>query len=129
MADRSEKAIQNDTLVELTRAFHPLGMFWRNNTGLAWVGEQMRVGVGQMVRVEQGMVILRQARPLKAGVPGSPDVLGAHGGRAIGIEMKTATGQQREAQAKFERAWTKAGGLYVLARSPEEAIEGLRRGV
>jgi hypothetical protein len=129
MADRSEKAIQNDTLVELTREFHPTGMFWRNNTGMAWAGEKMRVGVGQMVRIEPGMTVLRNARPLTAGVPGSPDILGADRGRPVGIEVKDAKGQQREAQVKFERAWVKAGGLYILARSPEEAIQGLRRGV
>lgn len=122
----SEKAIQNDILVAITA--EPGVMAWRNNTGMAWVGTEMRAGVGSMVRVERGMVILREARPLKAGLPGSPDIIGCANGRGFGIEVKTRTGSQSDQQVAFQRAWTRVGGLYVLARSVDDARDGLSRG-
>ncbi len=128
MVDRSEKAILNDTLIALSNEFHPDGMFWRNNTGTAWQGEEVRAGVGQTFRVEQGMKILRNARIITFGLPGSSDILGVLNGRFVAPEVKTRTGKQRELQINFERAFRRAGGLYLLARSPEEALEGLRRG-
>jgi hypothetical protein len=128
MADRSEKAILNSTLIELSKAFHPDGMFWRNNTGTAWNGEKVRAGVGQMIRVETGMVILRNARIISFGLPGSSDILGCLNGRFVAPETKTRTGAQRETQINFEKAFRRAGGLYILGRSDEEIIEQVRRG-
>ena len=46
-------------------------------------------------------------------------------GRAFGIEVKTAKGQQREAQKKWQAAWEKRGGIYILARSLEDVYRGL----
>ena len=78
-----------------------------------------------MVRIEPGMVVLRNARPIKFGLPGSGDILGAHAGRPVAVEMKDERGAQRELQKNFERSWVKAGGIYILARSSEEAVNGL----
>lgn len=41
------------------------------------------------------------------------------------VEMKHAT-DQREAQGQFEKAWTRAGGIYVLAYSAVDAVNGVR---
>lgn len=120
MSDRSEKAIQNDTLIAITAL--PGLMAWRNNTGQAWQGELRRAGIGQLVRVERGMVILGNARPIRFGIPGSPDIIGVYNQRGFGLEMKTRTGRQREEQAKFQAAWERAGGLYGLPRSVEDAL-------
>lgn len=123
---RSEKAIQNDTLVAVTAL--PGVMAWRNNTGQGWQGQRLARAAGAMVKVEPGMVILRAARPITFGLPGSPDIIGAINGRAFGLEMKAATGRLEESQPKFRRAWEAAGGLYGVPRSVEEALEILRRG-
>lgn len=125
MTDRSEKAIQNDTLIAITAL--PELMCWRNNTGMAWQGIEHRAGVGQTVRVERGMVILKEARPIRFSIPGAPDIIGVSAGRGFGLEMKTRTGKQREDQAKFQAAWERAGGLYGMPRSVEEALAILRR--
>lgn len=121
---RSEKAILNETLVALSAL--PKTMVWRNNTGLAWQGVELRARVGSTIRVTEGMVILEDARPVKFGLPGSSDILGAHCGRPIAVECKTSTGRQSTQQQRFEKAWTAAGGIYILNRSAEEAVLTLR---
>lgn len=125
MTDRSEKSILNGALIALSR--EPSTLVWRNNTGQAWQGQRIAARVGQPVIVKPGMVILHDARPITFGLPGSADILGVSDGRAIGIETKTRTGKQRETQEKFQRAFEKAGGLYGLARSEDEALAILRK--
>lgn len=57
----------------------------------------------------------------------TPDMVGRTVGLAVGIEVKTAIGRQREGQKLFEHAWTKRGGVYVLARSAEDAVRAIDR--
>lgn len=65
-------------------------------------------------------------RTIRFGCPGSPDILGCLDGRWIGLEVKTATGRQRETQIAFQAAIERAGGLYAVVRSPEDAVAALR---
>lgn len=51
---------------------------------------------------------------------GAPDILLIWRGRAIGIELKTATGRQRAEQRAAELAWTLAGGVCTVCRSVPE---------
>lgn len=41
-------------------------------------------------------------------------------GRKIAIELKDATGPQREAQERFENEWKATGGEYYLVRTLED---------
>lgn len=116
----SEKRILNESLVAVTAL--PGVLAWRNNTGQAWQGTHHRAAVGQQITVRPGMVILTDARPISFGLPGSADILGVARGRGFGIETKTAAGKQSEQQRKFQAAFERAGGLYGVARSPEEAV-------
>jgi hypothetical protein len=43
-------------------------------------------------------------------------------GQRIGIETKSATGAQREAQQDYQRALEAVGGIYILARSVEDVL-------
>lgn len=121
---RSEKAIQNDGLVALSA--EPDSIYWRNNTGKAWQGEKVNAAPGSHVKVEPGMVILRKARFITFGLSGSGDVIGAQQGVPVVVEFKTLTGPQAEQQRLFSAAWRRAGGVYVLARSPEESVLQVR---
>lgn len=121
---RSEHAIQNDTLIAVSAL--PDTMCWRNNTGTAWQGDRVKRAPGAIVTVERGMVILRAARPISFGLPGSPDIIGVSAGRGFGLEMKALRGRLEESQPKFRRAWEAAGGLYGVPRSVEEALRILR---
>lgn len=102
---KAESEIHNRILVALSQEFHPLGVFWRQNAG----------------RVKSA-----QGRWIALGPTGISDVVGVLDGRAVFVEVKTATGKQRDAQRKFQKAVEKAGGFYVVARSPEEAVAALK---
>ncbi|AYJ85761.1 hypothetical protein D3Y57_06980 [Sphingomonas paeninsulae] len=126
MKDRSEKAIMNASLVEVSSL--PETLAWRNNTGMAWQGIQRPVRKGQTLIVQAGMVVLMEARPITFGLPGSGDILGVNAGRAFALEAKTLTGKQHETQLRFQAAFERAGGLYGVFRSEEEALAILGRG-
>ena len=120
----SEKSIQNDGLIELSA--EPDSCVWRNNTGQAWQGTPVEARIGQFIKVEPGMKILAAARPVRFGLNGSADVLGAMQGTPVAVEFKTLIGRQSDQQGKFAAAWRRAGGVYVLARSPSEAVIQVR---
>jgi hypothetical protein len=120
---KSEKAILNETLVAVTAL--PETLAYRNNSGQGWQGTKLLTRVGQWVEVKPNMVILMDARPITFGLPGSGDIMGASRGKPLAIEVKDYTGRQSEIQRNFERAWTKAGGLYLLVRSAKDAVEGI----
>jgi hypothetical protein len=105
----------------------PRTLLWRNNTGMGWQGQRLSRAPGAMVRIEQGMVVLRDARPISFGLEGSGDIIGVCAGVPISGEAKRPTGGQQGPQLAFQRAWEAAGGRYILFRSPEEFLEGLRR--
>jgi len=79
------------------------------------------------------------SRLVQVGVPGMSDVLavvpvvitqemvGKAVGVAVGIEVKTATGKQREAQKLWQLALERKGGIYLLSRSPEQALQQVAR--
>lgn len=80
----------------------------------AW-GAHPRV---RLVRQNTGAAMVR-GRLVRFGLPGTPDICGilAPTGRFIGLELKSATGKQRDDQKRFERIVTEFGGAYCLARS------------
>lgn len=123
MTGRSEAAILKQALVDATAL--PRTLLYRNNTGMAWQGQRLSRAPGAIVKIEQGMVVLRDARPITFGLEGSGDIMGVHDGLPVAGESKTLTGPQREAQLRFQRAWEAAGGRYILFRSPEQFLAGL----
>lgn len=69
-------------------------------------------------------------RFVRYGLKGQPDIFLILNGRFIGIEVKTRTGRQSEAQKQWQRNCERAGGLYILARSVDDVrnrliMEGL----
>jgi hypothetical protein len=86
---------------------HPRLRLWRQNTGAATLN-------GRLVRF---------------GTPGAADVQGIirPTGRFLAVECKSATGAQREAQAKWQHMVEEHGGLYVLARSLADVDEALAK--
>lgn len=62
------------------------------------------------------------------GHKGGPDIEGILlGGRWLGIEIKSGKATQQQNQVMFEMMINRFGGLYILARSPEEALESVLR--
>src|SRR5690606_31377437 len=99
-----EAAIQARILLALQREW-PEAMWWVNKTGTAWTRDG--------------------SRPISYGLKGSSDILGCVNGRMICAEVKTPVGRQSEEQRRFEKAIQRAGGVYVLAKSEEEAVAGV----
>lgn len=84
----------------------PGAIFWRQNQGT------FRTMDGRRVVSATSIV-------------GISDILGAYRCRPVAIETKTRTGSLRKTQIIFRANWEKAGGIYIVARSPEEAIAAL----
>ncbi len=99
----TEKQIQNAIL----RAFGtlPALRMWRSNVGVARIGR----------------------RVVRFGIPGQADLTGIlPGGRRLEVEVKSPHGRQSPQQRAFQRMIERFGGLYVLARSPDDVRDALR---
>jgi len=100
----TESAIVAEVLVAVTAL--PRSLFYRNNTG-------------KLPDI--------RGRWVSFGLDGSADIMGAFRGYPVAIECKTRTGKLRESQLRFRAAWEKAGGVYIVARSADEALSALAR--
>ena len=109
----------------LTCSRGPTRLF-RQNTGQGWVGQSRRFSRSETVIVQPGDVLIRNARPLHAGLcEGSSDLIGwtQRDGVAVftAIEVKAERGRVTPEQAQFVEVVTAAGGIAGIARSVEEA--------
>lgn len=86
-----------DLVNKLLLAVSPLGLAWSNNTGALKADDRM----------------------IRYGLPGSSDILACIDGRMIGIEAKVGRDEWRKKQRDFAAALTRAGGVYILARSTD----------
>ncbi|CRI67076.1 VRR-NUC domain protein [Thiocapsa sp. KS1] len=123
----SEKAIQNAIMLAASQA----GMTtWRNNTGQAWAGDA--------TRLKDGSVLIRNPRPLHAGLcKGSSDLIGIRPvvvtsemiGQTLAqfaaVEVKTPKGKLTEHQQKFLAFVESRGGLAIVARSPDDILNAI----
>jgi len=96
-----------DILVELSRRAYV--RVWKSNTGVFRDLED-------------------DDRIIRAGVKGAADISGIIRNRSgfgirLEIEVKTGSGRQTPQQKHFQRMIESLGGLYLLARSIQEAVE------
>ena len=98
----SETQIMRDILVALSAL--PDALFWRQNVGVA--------------RTEAGTVV-------RFGVPGMADIGGIYQGRSVQVEVKARRGKQHIQQRRWQTAVGRAGGIYIVARSVDEALSSL----
>jgi hypothetical protein len=102
---------------------------FRNHVGVGWQGETVQFARRGRVMVEPGDVLVRQARPLRAGLcVGSSDLVGwtphtitaADLGRSVSIftsvEAKSASGRLTPEQTQFLAAVRRSGGIAIEAR-------------
>lgn len=80
---------------------------WRANTGMAYSS-----GSGRMVRFGQ---------------PGQADLSGIlRGGRRLEVEVKGPSGRVSDEQEAFGARITELGGLYIVARTLEDALNPIQ---
>lgn len=96
--------ITQPVLVAITAL--PGAIFWRQNQGT--------------FRTMDGRRVVSATS-----ITGVADIMGAYRSRPVAIETKTKTGPMRKTQKTFRENWEKAGGIYIVARSPDEALIAL----
>ena len=104
---------------------------FRNQVGQGWYGKTRNI--------DRGVVVLENARPLKAGLcTGSSDLIGWHSveitpamvGRRIAvftaIEGKTGKTRTTDEQFNFLEAVRQAGGIALIVRDEDEIEDAVR---
>jgi hypothetical protein len=123
----SESNIQKQIMLALS---HAGVTAWRNNTAQAWVGEAVRITATRQVLLHPGDVVVRNARPLHAGLcAGSSDLIGLHhgSGKFVAVEVKSPTGRATTQQTNFIDHVRSHGGLAGIARSPGDALNIIKQ--
>ncbi len=67
-------------------------------------------------------------RPIDWGIKGEADIQGwiAPFGRGLAVECKTGSGELEEDQEKWRTMFVKVGGLHIVARSVDDALDAVR---
>lgn len=108
---RSEREIQADILIAIGSRSD--ARLWRSNAGRFHVVDRPCRSCAS------------RARWIEGAPTGSADLTGIHHGRRIEIEVKSATGRHTDEQKNWESMIRTQGGIYILARSVDEALAGL----
>jgi len=107
-----ERDIQNSIMLALSEAGCTV---WRQNTGLAWVGDP--------TMLSNGDVILKNPRRLHVGLcKGSSDIIGMHHGQFMAVEVKAKGGRVTDDQSRFISIVNERGGVAGVARSVGDAL-------
>lgn len=127
----SEQELQQR--IRLLHGTGPTRLF-RNNVGIGWAGQAERIGHHRTVQVAPGAVIVRNARPLHAGLGvGSSDLIGwrsvvigpEHVGQTLAVfcalEVKTPRGRATPEQESFVATVQRMGGIAGIVRSEDES--------
>lgn len=114
MARNPETNIKNEILLAV--GGRPDGMAWSQQVGTfrAYDNPERIVKIGQ-----PGMADIMSVVAVKI----TPDMVGKTIGVAVAIEAKTLTGRQRDQQILWAHAFENRGGIYLLARSGEQASQ------
>jgi len=128
---------ESDLLKKIQLSFTNLGArLFRNNTGQGWAGKATTYSKHATVKVGPGDVLIRNARPLRAGlcvgssdlvgwttITVGPEILGRQLAIFTAIEGKTGSTRVTPDQTRFLNAIRGSGGYAGVARSTEDAIE------
>ena len=113
-----------------------IATLFRQNVGVGWAGAAVPIKRAGTISVSPGDVLVKNARPLHAGlVEGSSDLIGwtpveirpEHVGMTMAVftaaEVKSKKGRPTDAQENFLEQVTVAGGIAGIVRSPEDAVQ------
>ena len=112
----SERRIQSEILLAV--GSRPGVRLWRQQCG--------RVPVLDPRDVRRALTLGLRVRYMQLAPPGAADLCGLMAdGRMLQVECKSPTGRVRPEQTKWREIIEKYRGIYILARSAEEAVEQL----
>lgn len=125
-----ESVVQDNILLAVSEAG---GVAFRQNVGLGWQGDVTRIKTASVVKLYPGDLVIRNARPLHAGlIKGSSDLIGWRSipvsslppdsvvAQFVAVEVKTNTGESSPEQRHFVKMVQQAGGLAGVARSSDD---------
>lgn len=132
MENKKKQMTEADIMRAILLAASKLGArIFRNNVGTGWAGKLMSH--------TRDHTSLFMARPLHAGLcPGSCDLIGWHSVKVTpemmgctiavftAIEVKTLKGRVAQHQQNFINIVNAHGGCALIARSVEDALEGIK---
>lgn len=113
---------------------------FRMNVGLAWIGVAKKYERTQSVIVHAGDVVIRQARPFRAGIEGmsdlvgftsiviTPEMVGRRAAIYTALECKGDGGRLRPGQQVFIDNVDEAGGIAGVVRSEDDARHIIDKG-
>lgn len=114
MARNAETNLQNS-------AFNAIGqhddvMIWRQQSGVfrSMTDKDRIVRVGVTGMADSMMIV---------GVTITPEMIGKRIGVAVGVEFKTETGRQSDAQKRWQKAFEARGGVYRVVRSAADIVQ------
>lgn len=122
----------------LKRATEMGARLFRVNVGRAWVGERVDHQM-RGINIPPGWVVLKDARPFRAGVPGmsdligwmpveiTPDMVGKTLAVYTAVETKTPRGRVTAEQKKFLDVVSQSGGRAGIARTDGD-LDNILRG-
>ncbi len=91
-----------------------IGRIKKNESGiLIAIRDYMRLRGWFVIRIQQGL----------GSHKGISDLIAVKDGVTIWIEVKTAKGKLSRYQKEFQEQITTSGGIYIVARGPEDVIE------
>lgn len=105
---------------------------WRMAVGFGWIGDAKKFDKPQTVSVNPGDVLIRKARPFRAGIEGmsdnggfvpikiTPDMVGQTVAVSAWVEDKQGSGRASKEQSAFIRFVRSMGGRAGIARGPDD---------
>lgn len=117
---------------QIMLALSPTGCrIFRNNVGTGWVGKNQRL--------EDGSVLIKNPRPLHAGlaegssdlvgwtpVTITPDMVGQTVAVFTSLEVKTSNGRVRDKQRQWIDAVRSSGGIAGVVRGVDDALRAVQ---
>ena len=104
---------------------------FRNQVGVGWVGKAHRDGENVFIvkarRVSMGLHVGSSDVIGWKSLVITPDMVGSRIAQFVSVEVKTDTGRTTPEQQNWIQQVNRAGGIAIVARSPEEAVEEVNR--
>ncbi|MFG6567369.1 hypothetical protein [Sulfitobacter sp. 1A13679] len=122
-----ERDIQKLIHVRLSKEYHGRGLFITRDVGQYIPAAEIAKAIKAIASGQNPLAVLKRLSRVMIGLKGEPDISGCLDGRWIGIEVKTKTGRQRPDQIKFQKHIETRGGIYIVARSPDDAIQQIEQ--